>query len=310
MQIVFFGTPLFAVATLQRLLRSRHAVRAVVTQPDRPKGRDLAIAASPVKELADENKIRVFQPEKINDEQFLSELSQLRADLFIVVSYGKILPKTLLEMPRFYCLNVHASLLPKYRGASPIAAALLNREREAGVTLIKITERLDGGDMLLQEAIPIHPQDDALTLSEKLSNLGGELLMRALERIEEGKAVFCPQQEDHATYAKRLKKEDGRIDWSQPAEQIEALVRALVPWPSACTFYQGKRLQIWKAAVEARPCYGRYGQVLKINASGEIEVSTGEQILRLLEVQPENRRRMKAGDFSRGYRLRPGDVLE
>lgn len=310
MRIVFFGTPVFAAAALERLLLSGHAVSAVVTQPDRPKGRALAVTASPVKELAGRNKIKIFQPEKLNDKQLLSELSALRADIFIVVSYGKILPKALLQIPRLYCLNIHASLLPKYRGASPIAAALLNRDQETGVTLMKITEQLDAGDILVQQAVPIHPQDDAVTLSEKLSKLSGELLIRGMEQIEAGKDVFYPQQEDQATYANRLKKENGKIDWSRPASEIEALVRALVPWPSAYTFYQGKRLQIWKVLVQPRPCYGRYGQVLKVaHDSGEIEVSTGEHILRILEVQPENRRRMKADDFSRGYRLRPGDVL-
>ncbi len=308
MRIVFFGTPQFAVPTLQKLIENYHLVLAVVTQPDRPKGRHLKVGQSPVKELAREKKIQVLYPQTIGD-QFLEEAANLKADLFVVVSYGKILPGSLLKIPRLYSLNIHASLLPKYRGASPIPNALLNQETQTGVTVMRITEQLDAGDILLQQSVPIGLQDDAVTLSEKLSHAGAELMIQSLGLIESGKAVFHPQDESQVVYAKRLKKEDGKIDWSRPAKEIEALVRALVPWPSAYTFCQGKRLQLWKVSVKQRAGYGRYGQVLKISETEGIEVSTGEGVLALLELQPESRRRMRAVEFIAGYRLRPGDVL-
>ncbi len=308
MRIVFFGTPQFAVPTLQKLVENRHLVPVVVTQPDRPKGRHLKVGQSPVKELAREKKIQVLQPQTIGD-KFLEEIANLKADLFVVVSYGKILPGSLLKIPRLYSLNVHASLLPKYRGASPIPNALLNQETQTGVTLMRITEQLDAGDILLQQTVPIDPQDDAVTLSEKLSHTGAEVMIQALGLIESGGAVFHPQDESQVVYTKRLKKEDGKIDWSRPAKEIEALVRALVPWPSAYTFCQGKRLQLWKVSAKQRAGYGRYGQVLKISEVEGIEVSTGEGVLALLELQPESRRRMRGAEFIAGYRLRPGDVL-
>jgi methionyl-tRNA formyltransferase len=307
MRIIFFGTPQFAVSTLQKLVETRHSVLAVVTQPDRPKGRHLKVGQSPVKELAREKKIQVLQPQTIGDE-FLEEIANLKADLFVVVSYGKILPGSLLKIPRLYSLNVHASLLPKYRGASPIPNALLNQEAQTGVTLMRITEQLDAGDILLQQTVPIDPQDDAVTLSEKLSHTGAELMIQALGLVESGKAVFHPQDESQVVYTKRLKKEDGKIDWSRPAKEIEALVRALVPWPSAYTFYQGKRLKLWKVIAKQRACYGRCGQSLKISDEG-IDVSTGDGALTLLELQPESGRRMRAIEFASGYRLRPGDEL-
>lgn len=308
MRIVFFGTPQFAVPTLQKLIETCHLIPAVVTQPDRPKGRYLKVGQSPVKQLAREKEIQVLQPQTIGD-KFLEEAANLKADLFVVVSYGKILPGSLLKIPRLYSLNVHASLLPKYRGASPIVNALLNQETQTGVTLMRITEQLDAGDILLQQTIPIGPQDDAVTLSEKLSHTGAELMIQALGLVESSKAIFHPQDESQVVHTKRLKKEDGKIDWSRPAKEIEALVRALVPWPSAYTFCQGKRLQLWKVSAKQRAGYGRYGQVLKVSEAEGVEVSTGEGVLALLELQLESRRRMRAIEFIDGYRLRPGDVL-
>lgn len=308
MRIVFFGTPQFAVPALQNLIKNCHSVLAVVTQPDRPKGRHLKINQSPVKELALENKIKVFQPDAVTETGFLEEIASLDADLFIVVSYGRILPDTLLKIPHLYSLNIHASLLPKYRGASPIPSVLLNQETQTGVTLMRIAKQLDAGDILLQQAVTIDPQDDALTLSEKLSHAGAELMIHALHLIESGKAVFYPQDENQATCTQRFKKEDGKIDWSRPANGIEALVRALVPWPSAYTFYRGKRFKLWRVTAQQRACYGRYGQVLKIDHEG-IDVSTGEGILTLFELQPESGCRMRAFEFASGYRLRPGDTL-
>ena len=309
MRIVFFGTPQFAVPTLQNLIENRYSILAVVTQPDRPKGRHLKIVPSPVKELAQKNRIKVLQPHIVGEMGFLEEIASLNADLFVVISYGKILPSSLLKIPRLYSLNVHASLLPKYRGASPIPNALLNQETQTGVTIMRITEQLDAGDILLQRSVSIDPQDDGVTLSEKLSHAGAELMIHALRVTESGKAVFHPQDENQATYTKRLKKEDGIIDWSRSSREIEALIRALVPWPSAYTFYQGKRLQLWKVLAKQRACYGRYGQVLKVSETEGIEVSTREGVLALLELQPESRRRMRAIEFASGYQLRAGDVL-
>lgn len=310
MRVVFFGTSLFAVPPLEKILKSHHVVQAVVTGPDRPQGRSLRISESPVKQIARKNQMKLFQPEVIQESRFLEELEKLETDLFIVVSYGKILSKELLEIPRLYCLNIHASLLPKYRGASPVPSALLNREESTGVTIIRMTEQVDAGDILLQKSTAIRPEDDAVTLLERLSSAGAELILEALQLAGSGKESFVPQAESEATYARRLSKEDGKIDWSRPAQELEACVRALVPWPSAYTFYRGKRLRIWRVSVNPRASYGCFGQVLKVIPSEGIEVSTGDQALLLQEVQPESRNRMPAIEFARGYRVRPGDRFE
>lgn len=310
MRILFFGTPLFAVPPLEGLIKSNHTVVGVVTQPDRPKGRSLKISESPVKQAASQEGIRVFQPFSLNSEVLIKELKQLRADLFIVVSYGKMLPKTLLEIPRFYCLNIHASLLPRYRGAAPISAVIQNRDPKTGVTIIRMTEKMDAGSSLMQKEIAIDSKEDGTSLSEKLSHLGADTLLSGLRLVQTQQAVFTPQDESQATYTKRLKKEDGKIVWSCSAEEIESLIRGMIPWPSAFTLYQKRRLQIWKAGIIQRPAYGRHGQILKVDYSqGVIEVSTGKNILLIQEVQPESRKRMSAGEFAKGHHLRGGDLL-
>ncbi len=309
MRLVFFGTPLFAIPSLERLLSIPHTLLAVVTQPDRPKGRHLKLTPPPVKSYAQERNLPILQPQKANDPKLLETLFHLKPDLFIVISYGQILPKPLLELPRLFSLGLHPSLLPRYRGAAPIPWTVLNREKETGVTILRINERVDAGDILLQRSTIVDGSEDTMNLAQRLAQMGAELLIEGLDLIEGGKANFTVQDEAQATYARRLTKEDGRIDWERPAEEICAQVRALVPWPSTYAFYKGQRIGIWQAQVERRPAYGRVGQILRIRDPEGISVSTGKEIFILKQIQPQDRNQMSAIEFSRGYRVRPGDVL-
>jgi len=305
LRVVFMGTAPLSCASLQALLASSgFEVLAVVTQPDRPKGRDLKVKPSPVKELAQHANISVLQPERAREERFVEQLRQLAPDLIGVAAYGQILPRALLDLPRFGCVNVHTSLLPKYRGAAPIQWAILNDEPETGVTIMKMDAGLDSGDILTQERTPILPEDTSQTLHDRLATMGAQLLLQTLPDYVAGKIEPRPQAADAATYAPKIKKEDGRIDWSQAARFIWNRVRGLVPWPGAFAFLPVEPkpvlLKIWQAVVA--DLSGPPGQLLEAD-KGRLIVGCGQQALRILQLQQEGGRRLTPQQFLAGHVL-------
>ncbi|WP_457568036.1 methionyl-tRNA formyltransferase [Desulfurobacterium sp.] len=306
--VVFMGTPDFAVPSLKRLIANdSFDVSLVITQPDRPAGRGKRLKPPPVKILAGDYGIPVVQPAKIKgNEELMKRLREISPDFIVVAAYGKILPPEVLKIPRIAPVNVHASLLPAYRGASPIQSVLLNGEEKTGVTIMKVTEKLDAGDIYIQREIPIFSHDNAKTLHDRLAEIGGELLVESLPLIASGKLKPVPQDEDRATYCTQIKKGDGRIDWSESAQTIFNKIRAFTPWPSAFTSFRGKHLKI----TEALPVDGAGvpGQVVDIDREG-FYVGTGRALLKILKVKPEGKREMSAADFVRGYRIKPGDKL-
>lgn len=307
LRIVFMGTPAFAVPTLQKLLDGEDFVVGVYTQPDQPSGRRMILQAPPVKQLADAHRIPVFQPAKLRTPEALEPLRTWQPDLIVVVAYGKILPNSVLTLPPLGCINVHASLLPKYRGAAPIQWAIANGEKETGVTIMHITERMDAGDILLQKSLPIAEEDTGGSLHDKLSTLGAEALSEALSLLKRKQLIARPQNEADVTYAPIIKKEDGRIDWSWSAVTIERRIRAFNPWPSAYTTLEGKLLKIFKAHPEkvVVHSYTNYGTVTEMSPV-HLFVATGEGQLSLLEVQLEGKRRMPIEEFLRGHAIQPG----
>ncbi len=308
MNVAFMGTSTFAVPSFERLLASRHAVVAVVTQPDRPQGRGRRIAASPVKQAAAARRLRILQPRRASDPQLLAELKSLAPEVIVVAAYGQLLRPTLLAIPPLGCVNVHASLLPKYRGAAPINWALICGEPVTGVTIMLIDETLDTGPILLQSELAIDPSDDAGTLQERLAACGAETLLHALDGMESGSLRPMPQDHAQATYAPKLRKEEGIIVWSRSANALAHLIRGVTPWPGAVTTHQGKPLRVWRAIPMAMSGTGTPGRVATIDKLG-IWVETGDGSLLLVEVQPANGRRMAAAAYARGHALRPADVL-
>lgn len=306
LRAVFLGTPQFAVPALRALFRAAD-VLAVVTQPDTPQGRGRRFAAPPVAEVAREAGVRILQPARLRSPEVLATLRELAPDVIVTVAYGKIIPHDLLELPALGCINVHPSLLPRYRGAAPIEAAILHGEDGTGVTIMYQTAALDAGDIILQRAVPIAPEDTARTLEMKLAQVGAEALIEALDRIAEGRAPRIPQDPAQATYAGKLEKAHGRIDWSQPASHLVNVIRAMDPWPSAYTWHRGRLLKIWRAQVVAAP--GDPGEVLEVRRGEGFVVGTGEGGLLVLDVQPEGRRRMTADEYVRGAHLRSGERL-
>ncbi len=306
MRIVFMGTPEFAVTSLKALIDAGENVVAVVTQPDRPKGRGRRLASPPVKVLAESHSIPVLQPEKIKTPQFYEELSKFSPDLICVAAYGKILPKNILELPPLGCINVHASLLPKLRGAAPINWAIIRGERITGVTTMFMDEGMDTGDILLKEEVAIDDEDTAETLTEKLAPLGGKLLIKTLKALRKGTLKPIPQDDSKATYAPMLKKEMGRVDWSKGAREIRNLIRGLIPWPGAFTTLGGKVLKLYRAEVAEGG--GEPGTVIEAGEAG-LMVATGERALKVLELQLEGGKRLSATAFLRGHRIEPGTVL-
>ena len=312
LRIVFFGTAELACASLSALLESSaFTVVAVVTQPDRPKGRNLHPQPSPVKVLAAGTPLPVLQPERARHEKFVQTLGELQPDLIVVAAYGQILPGALLELPRFGCLNVHASLLPKYRGAAPIQWAILNDERETGVTIMKMDEGLDTGDLLALQSTPITPADNAQTLLSRLALTGAGLLVKTVPEYVAGRIVPRKQPQAGASYARKISKEDGRLDWTQPARSLWNRVRALVPWPGTYTFLSAEPkpllLKIWQAEVADRSS-GPPGEVLESGRSG-IVVACGQQALRILGLQREGGKRLRAQEFLAGHPLKAGEQL-
>jgi methionyl-tRNA formyltransferase len=307
-RVVFFGTPQFAVATLEALLGGSDRVVAAVTQPDRERGRGRKVAASPVKELASRVLVPVLQPERLKEESFQAQIQALHPDLFVVIAYGRILPRSLLDIPEHGAVNVHASLLPCYRGAAPIAWAILKGERITGVTTMLMDEGLDTGAVLLQEELRIHEGETAGSLADRLSPVGARLLMQTVEGIKRGDLVPAPQDEVRATYAPPLKKEDGRIDWREGAAVIDAHVRAFNPWPGSFTEWEGKIVKIFRGETREGTAAGKPGSVAWIG-SDVIEVATGNGFYRIKEIQLEGKKRMKIRDFLSGHPVTPGTAF-
>ncbi len=325
MKIVFMGTPDFAVPALKALAESaKHEVSLVVTQPDRPRGRSGKPAPSDVKLCAEQYGIPVFQPEKVREEAAVERLRRENADIFVVAAFGQLLPKTILEMPRFGCINIHGSLLPAYRGAAPVQWAVLDGQKEAGDTIMQMNEGLDTGDILMQESIPLSADETAGSLYDKLSSMGGPLLLKALDAIEAGTVTPVPQGDSGTHYAKMLRKEMGNIDWTKSAEEIGRLVRGLNPWPSAYTHWNGKMLKIWMAEtvtqeeLSALGCDEKNGMDLKEAQPGTVMivtkdtlmVQTGDGLLALTELQMEGKKRMPVQAFLMGCRMQTGEKLE
>lgn len=325
MKIVFMGTPDFAVGALNALLEAGHEVTAVVTQPDKQRGRDRKVQFSPVKECALAHGLSVFQPARIKAPEAVEKLRTYEADIFVVAAFGQILSKEILEMPRYGCINIHASLLPKYRGAAPIQYAILNGDDVTGVTIQQMAEGVDTGDILAMKAIPVEENDTGGSLFEKLSALGAGLLIKTLPRLEAGEIIPVKQQEKDAIHVGMLTKEMGRIEWGKDAVSLERLVRGMNPWPSAYCRFRGKSLKIWAADFsfaeqkeenvhigffrhgeekEAAP-----GEVLQVTKDS-ICVQTGKGALILKEVQLEGKKRMPVRDFLLGCPVKAGEILE
>ncbi len=308
MRIIYFGSSEFSGKILEGLKDSGDEIVRVVTQPDRRKGRHLVLSPPPVKVVAQASGLTIFQPENVNTAEVEERLKSLEPHLFIVAGYGQILKETLLKIPKLYPINVHDSLLPKYRGAAPINSALLNGETITGITIFKMTKDMDAGDILLSESLPIYIDDNFATLSERLSKLGLELLLVALEMIRTGKASFIPQDEKFISFAPKLKKEDGLVDWRLTAPQLHNRIKALIPWPCCYTYLEGKLIKLWSSKLGEYPsaAVGEPGAILDVNKEDGIKVMTGDGELIIRELQPEGKRRMTVEEFIAGHRVSQG----
>lgn len=311
MRVIFMGTPDFSVGTLQALIDAGHEVVLAVTQPDKPKGRGKSMQFPPVKEAALEHGIEVYQPRRVREPECVEYLRSFDADIIVVVAFGQILPKEILEMPKYGCVNVHASLLPKYRGAAPIQWAVINGEKVSGVTTMRMDEGLDTGDMIDKVVVPIEKEETGGSLFDKLSIAGAKLCVKVMADLEAGVAGRISQPEESTTpYAKMISKQMGKIDWNRPAKEIEQLVRGLNPWPSAYTSMNGKNLKIWSAEVLEKPeaDEAQIGQILRADKNGLL-VQTKEGCLNIKELQLEGKKRMDTASFLRGYPVDTGLTL-
>lgn len=318
MKVIFMGTPDFAVGTLRAIIEAGHEVSLVVTQPDKPKGRGGKMAISAVKEAALEYELPIFQPDRIRKEEHIAYLKQYEADAIVVVAFGQILPKEILEMPKYGCVNVHASLLPKYRGAAPIQWAVIKGEKVSGVTTMHMDEGLDTGAILLQRELVLAEDETGGSLFDRLSQVGAELLVETLKGLEEGSIKERAQDDSLASHTGIIKKSFGEIDFSRPAKEIECLIRGLNPWPSAFTHYNGKLLKIWKAKVlteeEAKEqlsadfSEAKAGEIVGITKHSLL-IKTGEGVLSVLELQLEGKKRMEIDAFLRGVQIKEGESL-
>lgn len=314
MKIVYMGTPDFSVGALEAIIRAGHEVTAVVTQPDKAKGRSGQVQCSPVKECALRHKIPVFQPVRIKTPEAVSELEKYEADVYVVAAFGQILSRQILEMPKFGCINIHASLLPKYRGAAPINQCIIDGERETGVTIMQMDAGVDTGDILTQKKVILEDKETAQTLFDKLARAGADLIVETLPMIERGEITPIKQDERLASHVKMMDKSMGRIDWAQDAVCIERLVRGLDPWPSAYTFYQGKSVKIWSSdALERDAAAGtedaaQPGTIVAV-ARDHFDVACGSGILRIYELQMEGKKRMDTRSFLLGSQWKAGILL-
>ncbi len=308
MKIIFMGTPDFAAKALESLDNAGHEIVLVVTQPDKEKGRGKQVSQSPVKEYAVAHNMNVFQPVKIREKENVDYLKGFEADICVVAAFGQILTEDILNMPKYGCVNIHASLLPKYRGAAPIQWSILNGEKQTGVTIMQMDKGLDTGDMLLQKAIDIEACDTGESLFDKLMLLGSELICEALVKIEKGELVPIRQNEEESTYAGKITKDMGLIDFSRDSEIIERYVRGLNSWPSAFTMINGKTLKIWKADIVKTESTEAPGSVIEVN-SDAIVVKTGNGAISIKEIQLEGKKRMTVHDFLLGYKVAVGNTL-
>ena len=311
MKIIFMGTPDFAVGTLEALIEAGHEVVLAVTQPDKPKGRGKEMQYTPVKECALKHDIPVFQPRRVREEECIEELRKYNADIMVVVAFGQILPKEILEMCTYGCVNVHASLLPKYRGSAPIQWAIIDGEEVTGVTTMQMDEGLDTGDMLLKTEVTIEPKETGGSLFDKLADAGAKLCVETLEALQNKTVTPIPQGETTTAYAKMLDKQLGNIDWNKTAVQIERLIRGLTPWPSAYTNWNDKVMKIWDAEVSAIDIEtedAKAGTIVKVEKDA-FYVQTGEGLLKVCELQIPGKKRMDAGAFLRGYQVKVGEKL-
>lgn len=311
MKIVFMGTPDFAAGALEALIGAGHEIVLAVTQPDRPKGRSGAPVPPPVKEKALEHGIPVFQPARIKTPEAVEELRRHFADIYVVAAFGQILSQEILDIPKYGCLNIHASLLPRYRGASPIQHAIIDGEEKTGITIMQMDAGLDTGDILYQRELAIGREDNYETLHDKLMILGGETAAEALSLLEQGKLTPRKQQDGESCYAPLIRKSMGEIDFSGSAEEIDRRIRGMTPWPGAYTCYRGKQLKIWRAEPDNasdREKGAKPGEILE--AAGDcVTVAAGRGVLRIRELQLEGKKRMPAHDFLLGVKMQPGEIL-
>ena len=308
MKVVFMGTPDFSVGALEALVKAGHEVTAVVTQPDRQKGRSLEMSFSPVKECALRYELPVFQPEKIKTAEAVEVLRGYEADIFVVAAFGQILSKEILEMPKYGCINIHASLLPKYRGAAPIQWAILNGDAVTGVTIMQMNEGLDTGDILTTKEVEISAEETGESLFDKLALAGAELLIETLPEIEKGTLTPIKQEEEKASHVRMLTKEMGKIDWEKEAIVLERLVRGMNSWPSAYCRLRNKNMKVWRAAVLEEDTDARPGEIVNVTKDA-LYIQTGKGQLVLQEVQLESKKRMPVKDFLIGYQLEAGEIL-
>lgn len=310
MKIVFMGTPDFAAGALKGLIDAGHEITAVVTQPDKPKGRSKELVPSPVKVCAEKHGIPVFQPKRIKTEEAIRELKGYEADVYIVAAFGQILSQEILDIPYYGCLNIHASLLPKYRGASPIQHVIIDGEEKTGVTIMQMDAGIDTGDMLYKREISIENSDNYETLHDKLTILGAEAVVEALELLVQGKLEPEKQNEDLSCYAPLIDKAMGEIDFSQDALTIDRKIRGMTPWPSAFTGYRGKQLKIWRAEPDMETAaIGKPGEILQVDKE-RVTVAAGRGVLHVYELQLEGKKRMTAHDFLLGVKMQTGEILE
>ena len=308
LKIIFMGTSAFAVSSLKALIEKGEDVVCVVTQPDRPKGRGREVQQSPVKEVALARHLPLLQPQSVKDAESIAYLRNFSPDLFVVVAFGQILSREVLDIPPHGAINVHASLLPRYRGAAPINWALINGEEMTGVTTMLLDEGMDTGPILLQRLLDIEPEDNVPSLQDKLSLLGSELLMETVGQLKKGELKPVPQDHTKASYAPRLKKDDGLIDWRKSAQEIYNLIRGMTPWPTAYTHLEGKALKIFNSVVIEEEVKGEAGKISGVSREG-IRVITGKGSLLIRDVQLQDRKRMKVSEFIQGYRVQTGTVL-
>lgn len=308
MRVIFMGTPDFAVGTLEEIIKAEHEVVLVVTQPDKPRGRSGALQFPPVKECAVAHGIEVFQPKKIREEENVEYLRKYNADIMVVAAFGQLLPKSILDMPKYGCINVHASLLPKYRGAAPIQWSVINGDPVTGVTIMQMDVGMDTGDMIATREVVIGEEETGGGLFDKLAEVGAKLCVDTMVKIENGTATRTPQNHDEATHVSMISKELGNVDWNKSAVEIERLIRGLNPWPSAYTQLAGKTFKLWKAKVVKEDTDKMPGTIVRVGKDS-LDVQTGSGLLSLLEVQLEGKKRMEVDAFLRGYQVEEGTCL-
>ena len=311
MKIVFFGSSEFSIPILEALLSSNDQVAQVVTTPDKPKGRGQKVTPSVVKSYAEKKHIPTITPNKLNQPDVLDGIKNLKPDFLVVASYGKLVPDSLLKIPKVIPLNVHPSLIPKYRGASPIQSAILAGDKTTGLTIMEVTDRLDAGDIFGQIETPIDEVENALQLSERLAHLGADLLLKVVAQFKQDKVSRTPQDDSKASYAKKIERDSGRIDWMKPASLIHNQVRAYYPWPSAYTFFRGKRLKILKTVLAGNSSdVARPGAIRLDESRKTVFLETQDGLLELLQVQMEGKREMTSFEFAIGQRIKPNERFE